>query len=136
MEGSDQGREALIRVVWKSLGLDSRAGGRTQRGRRKFLLRSARGNHFPQGENFPRNYSARRRSVRPSVAASVSLGPSVARSEYFKEDIFLQMSRGIFRFHGPYPFRGSETVSAKETILLEFDKRWFSSSPHRRKMDV
>ena len=129
MEGSDQGRGALIRVVWKSLGLDSRAGGRTRRGRRKFLLRSARGNHFPQGENFPRNYSARRRKERPSQRR-------LPRSEYFKEDIFLQMSRGIFRFHGPYPFRGSETVSAKETILLEFDKHCFSSSPHRRKMDV
>ena len=34
-------------------------------------------------------------------------GPSLGRSEYFKEDIFLQMSRGIFRFHGPYPFSPS-----------------------------
>ena len=42
----------------------------------KFLLRSARGNHFLQGENFPRNYSARRRSV---VAERERERPSLPR---------------------------------------------------------
>ena len=83
---------------------------------------------FPRARIF-RAITARDGGASPSVRRSERLPRSfVARSEYFKEDIFLQMSRGIFRFHGPYPLSGSATLSVKDMIFQEFDKRCSGSS--------